>query len=307
MKQLLLILVMLFSSSITYAQTDNDYVFFDFTCGPTAAEIAAEKAAARTLDLEALSSGTTSVDVSWNSGHIITVDIDVISADDYGHRNYGYHSDAQFEPLLDDVKAAVTRADDYIAYLSTEPGMEKLRRIQDIKDLGTPNIIIQHTREANNVDAFTIHGGNGVYGPQRTTYDFPLEDLDENRLPLLHTTIEFYVGLAQDDYKANFIGSDSEISATVSESVTQEEKKAIFESLVGKVTSSGKTIYDVVHGQGTKDGLKYHIVQVYTGEFGNPDPIRVDETALIDGSLENMEDSDLIEFYKRVALAAYDL
>ena len=281
---------------ITNAQT------FDFGCGPTAAEIAAEKAAARTLELKALSSETTSVDVSWNSGHKITVDIDVISASEYGHQNYGYHSDIEFGLLLGDVEAAVEYAD----YLYTELGIKKLGIVADIKKLGTPNITIEYTREAGNVDRFDFIGGDYPY-ILRTTLDSPLELKNELQLSTFKTQITGFVNLAQGDYKNNFIGSDSEISATVSESVTQQEKKDIFESLVGKVTSSGKTIYDVVHGQGTKDGKKYHIVQVYTGEFGNPDPIRVDETALIDGSLENMEDVDLIEFYKRVALAAYNL
>ena len=297
MKQLLLTFVLLVSS-FTNAQT------FDFRC-LTAEQVAAQKAAARTLDLKALSSETTSVDVSWNSGHIITVDIDVISADDYGHRNYGYHSDTEFEPLLDDVKAAITRADDYIAYLLTEPGIEKLKRIQDIKDLGTPNITVEYTRETNSVNAFSVYGGDYVYGPFRTTSDILLENMDELQLTSFEGAISGYVGIAQGDYKNNFIGSDSEISATVSESVTQQERQDIFESLVGKVTSSGRTIFDVVHGQG--DGA-YPIVQVYTGETGNPDTDKfVNEASLVAISLEGMEDSDLIEFYKRVALAAYDL
>ena len=300
MKQLLLTFVLLVSS-FTNAQT------FDFRC-LTAEQVAAEKAAARTLELEALSSETTSVDISWNSGHVITVDIDVISASDYGHRNYGYHSDAQFEPLLDDVRAAVTRADDYIAYLLTEPGMEKLRRIQDIKDLGTPNVTVEYTRETNSVNLFTVYVGNDSYGSARTTSDILLENMTPEQLSSFHGLISLPVAFAQGDYKNNFIGSDSEISATVSESVTQDEKKAIFDALDGKVTSSGKTIGRVIHSQGTKDGLTYHIVQIYTGSLdGGYDSAFVNESAIENGSLENMEDAALIEFYKRVALAAYDL
>ena len=107
--------------------------------------------------------------------------------------------------------------------------------------------------------------------------------------------------------KLTFIGTDEVISATVSASVTQQDKKDIFDALEGKVTSSNKTVYLVSHNQETIDGLTYHVVEVYTGEVGNVDSIYVDETALVSGSLENMEDSDLIEFYKRVASAAYDL
>ena len=301
MKQLLLMLVMLFSS-ITYAQN------FDFACGPTAAEIAAEKAAARTLDLKALSSGTTSVDVSWDSGHVITVDIDVISASEYGHRNYGYHSDTEFGLLLDDVKAAVEYAD----YLYTELGIKKLGIVDDIKELGTPNITIEYTREAGNVDRFDIIGGDYPYN-LRTTLDSPLELKSELQLSTFKTQITGFVNLAQGDYKNNFIGSDSEISATVSESVTQDEKKAIFDALLGKVTSSGKTIGRVIHSQGTNNpgtpnATNYHIVQIYTGSLdGGYDSAFVNESAGEIGSLENMEDVDLIEFYKRVALAAYDL
>ena len=107
--------------------------------------------------------------------------------------------------------------------------------------------------------------------------------------------------------KLAFIGTDEMISATVSASVTQQDKKDIFDALEGKVTSSGKTVYLVSHNQETIDGLTYHVVEVYTGEVGNVDSIYVDETASASGSLENMLDSDLIEFYKRVASAAYDL
>ena len=288
--------------SFTYAQYDGDY--FDFTCGPTAAEIAAEElrtlTASRTLELEALSSETTSVTVSWNSGHVITVDGNDILSSDYGHKNYGYHLDNEFDALLGDVEAAVEYAD----YLYTELGIKKLGIVADIKELGTPNITIEYTREAGNVDRFDFIGGDYPY-ILRTTLDSPLELKNELQLSTFKTQITSFVNLAQGDYKNNFIGSDSEISATVSESVTQQERQDIFESLVGKVTSSGRTIFDVVHGQG--DGA-YPIVQVYTGEIGNPDTDKfVNEASLFAISLEGMEDVDLIEFYKRVALAAYDL
>ena len=288
--------------SFTYAQYDGDY--FDFTCGPTAAEIAAEElrtlTASRTLELEALSSETTSVTVSWNSGHVITVDGNDILSSSYGHKNYGYHLDNEFDALLGDVEAAV----EYVDYLYTELGIKKLGIVADIKELGTPNITIEYTREAGNVDRFDIIGGDYPYN-LRTTLDSPLELKNELQLSTFKTQITGFVNLAQGDYKNNFIGSDSEISATVSESVTQQERQDIFESLVGKVTSSGRTIFDVVHGQG--DGA-YPIVQVYTGEIGNPDTDKfVNEASLFAISLEGMEDSDLIEFYKRVALAAYDL
>ena len=146
MKQLLLILVMLFSS-ITYAQLCDGPcpTVFSFACGPTAAEIAEElKAltASRTLELEALSSETTSVNVSWDSGHVITIDGNDILADDYGHQNYGYHSDTEFDSLLDDVRDAVTRAD----YPYTELGMRRTEMLAKVASAAvsatTANVLV---------------------------------------------------------------------------------------------------------------------------------------------------------------------
>ena len=172
----------------------------------------------------------------------------MISASDYGHQNYGYHSDTQFNTLFGAVEAAVEYAD----YLYTELGIKKLGIVDDIKELGTPNITIEYTREAGNVDRFDFIGGDYPY-ILRTTLDSPLELKNELQLSTFKTQITGFVNLAQGDYKNNFIGSDSEISATVSESVTQEEKKAIFDALLGKVTSSGKIIGRVVHSTGTNN------------------------------------------------------
>ena len=145
-------LVMLLGS-FTYAQTtDGDY--FDFACGPTPAEIAAEElrtlTASRTLELEALSSETTSVTVRWEGGHVITVDGNDILSSSYGHQNYGYHSNTEFDSLLDDVKAAVEVAD----YPYTELGMRRTEILGKVASAAasatTANVLVSVSTGVNN-------------------------------------------------------------------------------------------------------------------------------------------------------------
>ena len=177
-------------------------------------------------------------------------------------------------------------------------------------DYSTESVTLSLIKDSNNNDAVLFDGGAYSFDLK---FNFLLEELSSSwEYTYIELQFPLYVSIVQDELnriaaKLAFIGTDEMISATVSASITQQDKKDIFDALEGKVTSSGKSIYLVSHNQETIDGLTYHVVEVYTGEVGNVDSIYVDETALVSGSLENMEDSDLIEFYKRVASAAYDL
>ena len=298
MRALLLMFVML-TSSITIAQ-DGLYLVFD--CDrPLRIE--------RQTKAEALSVGDVFVTIAVTSDPKTTTtsifDLGVVGLFIYNDSTEGHIEDWD-----------ETVYDDYFQDLSNRVAAQIKRneRLVIIEaafvTYSTESVTLSLIKDVNNDDAVLFDGG---------AYSFDLKFsalLEELSSSWEYTYIELqfplYVGIVQDELdriaaKLAFIGTDEMISATVSASVTQQDKKDIFDALEGKVTSSGKSIYLVSHNQETIDGLTYHVVEVYTGEVGNVDSIYVDETALVSGSLENMEDSDLIEFYKRVASAAYDL
>ena len=298
MRALLLMFVML-TSSITIAQ-DGLYLVFD--CDrPLRIE--------RQTKAEALSVGDVFVTIAVTSDPKTTTtsifDLGVVGLFIYNDSTEGHIEDWD-----------ETVYDDYFQDLSNRVAAqikrnERLVIIEEaFVDYSTESVTLSLIKDSNNNDAVLFDGGAYSFDLK---FNFLLEELSSSwEYTYIELQFPLYVSIVQDELdriaaKLAFIGTDEMISATVSASVTQQDKKDIFDALEGKVTSSGKSIYLVSHNQETIDGLTYHVVEVYTGEVGNVDSIYVDETALVSGSLENMENSDLIEFYKRVASAAYDL
>ena len=201
MKQLLLILVMLFSS-ITYAQTpcDSCPVVFEFTCGPTAAEIAAEELRALTNEriqlLENKSSNTASVTSEWISedGHVITIGTPpkTILASEYGHRNFG--KSETFNLLIDAVGKAVLRLD-------------------YIKTLATGDVKITHVITPGGFDEFFMSAGSNNTGNavgytqdgsrnQFSDNEYVVEKLEGTDLTDLYDKISNVVLQVQSEYDA---------------------------------------------------------------------------------------------------------
>ena len=296
MRALLLMFVML-TSSITIAQ-DGLYLVFD--CDrPLRLE--------RIADIEALGDSDVFARVAVTSNpKTTTTSI---------FNKYAFAYNKSEEGHLEDWDETTTYAD-YFQDLSNrvDAQIKRNERLVIIEaafvTYSTESVTLSLIKDGNNNDAVLFDGGAYSFDLK---FNFLLEELSSSwEYTYIELQFPLYVGIVQDELdriaaKLAFIGTDEMISATVSASVTQQDKKDIFDALEGKVTSSGKSIYLVSHNQETIDGLTYHVVEVYTGEVGNVDSIYVDETALVSGSLENMEDSDLIEFYKRVASAAYNL
>ena len=299
MRALLLMFVML-TSSITIAQ-DGLYLVFD--CDrPLRLE--------RIAEIEALGNSDVFARVAVTSNPKTTT----TSIFDFGVVGLFIYNDST-EGHLEDWDETTTYAD-YFQDLSNrvDAQIKRNERLVIIEeafvDYSTESVTLSLIKDSNNNDAVLFDGGAYSFDLK---FNFLLEELSSSwEYTYIELQFPLYVSIVQDELnriaaKLAFIGTDEMISATVSASITQQDKKDIFDALEGKVTSSGKSIYLVSHNQETIDGLTYHVVEVYTGEVGNVDSIYVDETALVSGSLENMEDSDLIEFYKRVASAAYDL
>ena len=296
MRALLLMFVML-TSSITIAQ-DGLYLVFD--CDrPLRLE--------RIAEIEALGDSDVFARVAVTSNpKTTTTSI---------FNKYAFAYNKSEEGHLEDWDETTTYAD-YFQDLSNrvDAQVKRNERLVIIEeafvDYSTESVTLSLIKDSNNNDAVLFDGGAYSFDLK---FNFLLEELSSSwEYTYIELQFPLYVSIVQDELnriaaKLAFIGTDEMISATVSASITQQDKKDIFDALEGKVTSSGKSIYLVSHNQETIDGLTYHVVEVYTGEVGNVDSIYVDETALVSGSLENMEDSDLIEFYKRVASAAYDL
>ena len=189
MKQLLLILVMLFSS-ITYAQTDNDYVF-DFGCGPTAQEIAAEELRILTNERIQLladeSSETTIISSKWVSedGHVITIasSLKTILASDYGHRNFG--KSETFDSLIEAVRKVVSRLD-------------------HVQALATGDVKITHTYTNLPSDEFLMTAGTVGYNQDGNSdfgsSDYVIENLEGTDLTDLYDKISGVVSRVQDEY-----------------------------------------------------------------------------------------------------------
>ena len=191
MKQLLLILVMLFSS-ITYAQiTDNDYVF-DFSCPPTAEQIAMELRILTDERIQLLadeSSETTIISSEWSSedGHVITIanSLKTILASDYGHRNFG--KSETFDSLIEAVRKVVSRLD-------------------HIQTLATGDVKITHVYAhiLDGYDEFLMTAGTIGYNQDGNSdfgsSDYVIEDLEGTDLTDLYDKISGVVSRVQDEY-----------------------------------------------------------------------------------------------------------
>ena len=189
MKQLLLILVMLFSS-ITYAQiTDGDYVF-DFSCPLTAEQIAMELRILTDERIELLadeSSETTIISSEWSSedGHVITIanSLKTILASDYGHRNFG--KSESFNLLIEAVRKVVSRLD-------------------HIQTLATGDVKITHVYTYDPSDEFLMTAGTIGYNQDGNTdfgdSDYVIENLEGTDLTDLYDKISGVVSQVQYEY-----------------------------------------------------------------------------------------------------------
>ena len=192
MKNILLMFIMLLCY-ITNAQTptDNDYVFFDFACGPTAEQIAMEELRALTNEriglLEGESSETTIISSKWvpEDGHVITIanSLKTILASNYGHRNFG--KSETFDSLIGAVGRVVSRLD----YIQT---------------LATGDVKITHTYTNFPSDEFLMTAGTVGYNQDGNTNfgssDYVIENLEGTDLTDLYDKISNIVAQVQYEF-----------------------------------------------------------------------------------------------------------
>ena len=201
MKKLILVFVMLLGS-FTYSQLCDGPcpTVFEFACGPTAAEIAAEELRILTNEriqlLENKSSSTASVTSEWISeeGHVITIGTPpkTILASEYGHRNFG--KSETFDLLIDVVGKAVLRLD-------------------YIKTLATGDVKITHVITPGGFDEFFMSAGSNAEGNavgytqdgsrnQFSDNEYIVEKLEDADLTDLYTKISNIVLQVQSEYDA---------------------------------------------------------------------------------------------------------
>ena len=201
MKKLILVFVMLLGS-FTYSQLCDGPcpTVFEFACGPTAAEIAAEELRILTNEriqlLENKSSSTASVTSEWISedGHVITIGTPpkTILASEYGHRNFG--KSETFDLLIDVVGKAVLRLD-------------------YIKTLATGDVKITHVITPGGFDEFFMSAGSNNTGNavgytqdgsrnQFSDNEYIVEKLEDADLTDLYTKISNIVLQVQSEYDA---------------------------------------------------------------------------------------------------------
>ena len=258
MKQLLLILVMLFSS-ITYAQiTDGDYVF-DFSCPPTAEQIAMELRILTDERIELLadeSSETTIISSEWSpeDGHIITIanSLKTILASDYGHRNFG--KSETFDSLIEAVRKVVSRLD-------------------HIQTLATGDVKITHVYTYDPSDEFLMTAGTIGYNQDGNTdfgdSDYVIEDLEGTDLTDLYDKISSVVSQVQSEYdnppltlremRLETVRAAAASSTTADVLITIEENyvawndkvydRAVFSDLTGTISKTINYAYSI-NGQG---------------------------------------------------------
>ena len=188
--------------SFTYSQLCDGPcpTVFEFACGPTAAEIAAEELRILTNEriqlLENKSSSTANVTSEWISeeGHVITIGTPpkTILASEYGHRNFG--KSETFDLLIDVVGKAVLRLD-------------------YIKTLATGDVKITHVITPGGFDEFFMSAGSNAEGNavgytqdgsrnQFSDNEYIVEKLEDADLTDLYTKISNIVLQVQSEYDA---------------------------------------------------------------------------------------------------------
>ena len=186
MKQLLLMLVLLIGS-FTNAQN------FDFSCGPTAEQIAAMELRILTDERIQLladeSSETTIISSEWSpeDGHVITIanSLKTILASDYGHRNFG--KSESFDLLIEAVRKVVSRLD-HIQTLAS--GDVKITHVYAFIQEGYDEFLMTAGTIGYNQD------GNTDFGDS----DYVIENLEGTELTDLYDKISGVVSRVQDEY-----------------------------------------------------------------------------------------------------------
>ena len=223
MKQLLLMLVLLIGS-FTNAQN------FDFSCGPTAEQIAAMELRILTDERIQLlayeSSETTIISSKWvpEDGHVITIanSLKTILASDYGHRNFG--KSETFDSLIEAVRKVVSRLD-------------------HIQTLATGDVKITHVYAyiLDGYDEFLMTAGTIGYNQDGETNfgssTYVIEDLEGTDLTDLYDKISGVVSRVQNEYdnppltlreKRLKTAKDEAISATTTTVLVTIEENAVF-------------------------------------------------------------------------------
>ena len=259
--------------------------------------------ASRTLEIEDLSSSSVSVTTEWDNvkGHVITVGGVEILSSDYGHRNYGKSSQADFESLLRRISEVV---------VIENPDFERNNRIQAAKNLATGETTVSHHVDGDD-DVFTISFiGAGEDGSdpwtRKVTFTDPIETLDYEYTLIYFDNIEEFVIDAQAEYDARNItqrGMADLANSLFSQSqadVTEESREAE----IAKLAIAGKILISM---STNSSGSHQTVVNIYynsAGEFvgtnanSNTYPEAVDFGG--QGDLALMDVEDFNDYYAAI-------
>ena len=255
--------------------------------------------ASRTLEIEALSSSSVSVTTEWDNvkGHIITAGSIEILSDDYGHRNYGKSTQADFESLLRRISEVV---------VIENPDFERNNRIQAAKNLATGETTISHHVDGND-DVFTISFiGAGEDGSdpwtRKVTFTDPIETLDYEYMLIYFDNIEEFVIDAQAEYDARNItqrGMADLTNSLFSQSqadVTKESREAEIAKL------AINNVINIVMST-NNSGSHYAVVSIYfdsTGTFSGASDTKNAVDFGGQGDLALMDVEDFNDYYAAI-------
>ena len=255
--------------------------------------------ASRTLEIENLSSSSVSVTTEWDTtrGHVITAGSVEILSDDYGHRNYGKSTQADFDSLLRRISEVV---------VIENPDFERNKRIQAAKNLATGETTVSHHVDGDD-DVFTISFiGAGEDGSdpwtRSVTFTDPIETLDYEYMLTYFDNIEELIIDAQVEYDARNItqrGRADLTNSLLSQSqadVTKESREAEIAKLA--INNVINIVMDT-----NNSGSHYAVVSVYydsTGTFSGASETKNAVDFGGQGNLASMSVENFNDYYAAI-------